>query len=207
MSAAPIILIDGAGPNIGQSIGRAFAVKGYKVALAFWSAKDAQNTADQVHIAADFSDSNGVVSAFANPDSGAATLNPLNDPLNDPLALPLADFNKDFQINTISRFVAAQQAVQGFAQLPASASRTFIYTRNIPNTTIIPPLMDLGVGKSATAHLIQNAANGYKDRGYKADDCLCNSIMACPVCVELAEGKTQGPWQQTFVKGVGYKQF
>jgi hypothetical protein len=25
--------------------------------------------------------------------------------------------------------------------------------------------------------------------------------------VELAEGKSQGPWQQTFVKDVGYKQF
>ena len=25
--------------------------------------------------------------------------------------------------------------------------------------------------------------------------------------VELAEGKSQGPWQQTFVKGVGYKAF
>lgn len=25
--------------------------------------------------------------------------------------------------------------------------------------------------------------------------------------VELAESKTQGPWQQTFVKGEGYKRF
>ena len=25
--------------------------------------------------------------------------------------------------------------------------------------------------------------------------------------LELAEGKEQGPWQQTFVKGVGYKHF
>lgn len=25
--------------------------------------------------------------------------------------------------------------------------------------------------------------------------------------VELAEGKSQGPWQQTFVKGIGYKDF
>ena len=25
--------------------------------------------------------------------------------------------------------------------------------------------------------------------------------------LELAEGKVQGPWQQTFVKGVGYKKF
>lgn len=25
--------------------------------------------------------------------------------------------------------------------------------------------------------------------------------------VDLSEGASQGPWQQTFVKGVGYKQF
>lgn len=25
--------------------------------------------------------------------------------------------------------------------------------------------------------------------------------------VQLAESKSQGPWQQTFVKGVGYKKF
>ena len=25
--------------------------------------------------------------------------------------------------------------------------------------------------------------------------------------IELSEGKTQGPWQQTFVKGEGYKDF
>jgi hypothetical protein len=25
--------------------------------------------------------------------------------------------------------------------------------------------------------------------------------------LELAEGKIQGPWQQTFVKGIGYKSF
>lgn len=27
------------------------------------------------------------------------------------------------------------------------------------------------------------------------------------LCWELAEAKTQGPWLQTFVKGVGYKNF
>ncbi len=25
--------------------------------------------------------------------------------------------------------------------------------------------------------------------------------------LQLSEGKSQGPWQQTFVKGVGYKNF
>ena len=89
------------------------------------------------------------------------------NPPNDPLSLQLADFNKDFNINTVSAFVAAQQAATGFAQLPDSAAKTFIYTGNILNTAIIPPLLDLGVGKAATAHIIQSAAAAYKDRGYK----------------------------------------
>lgn len=89
------------------------------------------------------------------------------NPPNDPLSLQLADFNKDFNINTVSAFVAAQQAATGFAQLPDSAAKTFIYTGNIQNTSIIPPLLDLGVGKAATAHIIQSAAAAYKDRGYK----------------------------------------
>jgi hypothetical protein len=89
-----------------------------------------------------------------------------NDAKN-PLSLPLADFTRDFNINTTSAFVAAQQAVLAFEQLPDSASRTFIYTGNILNETTIAPLLDLGVGKSATAHIIQSAAAAYKDRGFK----------------------------------------
>jgi hypothetical protein len=88
-------------------------------------------------------------------------------PSNDPLSLQVADFSKDFNTNTVSVLVAAQQAVAGFAQLPDSAAKTFIYTGNILNTTIIPALLDLGIGKTATAHIIHSAAVAYKDRGYK----------------------------------------
>jgi len=88
-------------------------------------------------------------------------------PPNDPLSLQLADFNKNFNINTVSAFVAAQQAAIGFAQLPDSTAKTFIYTGNILNTIVSPRLLDLGVGKAATAHIIQSAAAAYKDRGYK----------------------------------------
>ena len=163
---------------------------------------------------------------------GAVTPNPPNDPLS----LPLEDFNRDFTLNTVSAFVAAQQAALGFAQLPDSASKTFIYTGNALNTTTIAPLLDLGVGKSATAHIIQSAAAAYKDRGFKyktytstfsrevTDNCrfyygderkddgtpAYNAIDGeahGKHYLELAEGKTQRPWQQTFVKGVGYKHF
>jgi hypothetical protein len=88
-------------------------------------------------------------------------------PPQDPFALPLADFNRDATINITSAFVAAQQAASGFAQLPASASRTFIYTGNILNVTILPRFISQGVGKSAGAHMIWAASAAYKDRGFK----------------------------------------
>lgn len=62
---SPVILILGAGPNIGQHVARAFAAKGYKVALAARRLKEADSTTDQVNIPSDFSDPNAVVDAFA----------------------------------------------------------------------------------------------------------------------------------------------
>jgi hypothetical protein len=88
-------------------------------------------------------------------------------PPQDPLSLPLADFNRDTTINVTSAFVAAQQATLGFAKLPASASRTFIYTGNILNTTVMPQLMSMGLGKSAGAHIMQVASVAYKEKGYR----------------------------------------
>jgi hypothetical protein len=79
----------------------------------------------------------------------------------------LVNFTQDFNINTASAFVAASQAVLGFKQLPDSASKTFIYTGNITNVTPIAPLLSSGVGKLATARIIQSAAAAYKDQGFK----------------------------------------
>lgn len=226
-TTSPIILILGAGSRIGTNVAKAFASKGYKVALSSRKASATNNTADEIHIQSDSADPSTVVDAFSQVKAslgipsvvvynvGAATPNPPNDPLS----LPLADFTKDLNINTTSAFVAAQQAAAGFAQLPDSAAKTFIYTGNITNTTIIPPLLDLGVGKSATAHIIQSAAAAYKDRGYKfyygdqrkADGAAVyddvDGDAHAKLYLELAEGKVQGPWQQTFVSGEGYRDF
>lgn len=191
---SPVVLILGAGSNVGHHVARAFASKGYRVALTARSLEHTDNTADQVNIPGDLSDPNAVVSAFSKVKSLlgvppsvvvyngenchrvtlsnfllklwiAAAVTP-NAP-NDPLSLPLADFTRDLNVNTVSAFVAAQQAALAFEQLPDSASRTFIYTGNILNTTTMAPLLDLGVGKSATAHIIQSAAAAYKNRGFK----------------------------------------
>lgn len=98
------------------------------------------------------------------------------------------------------------------------------------------PLMDLGLGKSATAHMVQSAATAYEDRGFKyafpTPIALVKKLTKCrfyygderkadgsaaysdlngeahgELYVQLAEGKSQGPWQQTFVRGTGYKHF
>ncbi|CAI7586253.1 unnamed protein product [Penicillium palitans] len=226
-NASPVILVLGSGPNIGHHVARTFAGKGYKVALASRSLKEEDSNGDRVCISADLSDPHSVKDVFSKVKASlglpsvvvynaAATTS--NDPEN-PLSLPLADFNRDLQINTTSAFVAAQQAALSFEQLPDHRSKTFIYTGNILNLTHIASLLDLGVGKSATAHIIRSAAAAYSDRGFKfyyADERYADGAPAYSAVngeahgrfyAELAEHKFQGPWQQTFVKDIGYKDF
>ena len=64
-SASPIILILGAGPRIGESVAKAFAAKGYKVALASRKKSEVNTTAKELHIQSDFADPNSVVKVFA----------------------------------------------------------------------------------------------------------------------------------------------
>ncbi|KAJ5666623.1 hypothetical protein N7462_011032 [Penicillium macrosclerotiorum] len=227
LSTSPVVLILGAGPNIGQSIARAFAARGYKVALSARSLKDEDSSSNQVTICSDLSDPQSVIKVFSKVkeslgvpsvvvyNAAAATINDAKDPLS----LALSDFTRDLNINTTSAFVAAQQAALGFGELPESASKTFIYTGNMLNTTSLPPLLSLGVGKSAMAHVVESAAKAYTDRGFKfyyadqrkADGTpMYNEIDGeahAEFYFQLAEGKSQEPWQQTFVKGLGYKRF
>jgi NAD(P)-dependent dehydrogenase (short-subunit alcohol dehydrogenase family) len=61
-STSPILLILGAGPNVGQSVARAFAAKGYRIAVA---SRKATGKPDQLHIPSDFSNPSAVATAFA----------------------------------------------------------------------------------------------------------------------------------------------
>lgn len=88
-------------------------------------------------------------------------------PPQDPLSVSVPVLSRDLNINTVSALAAAHEAVLSFETLPASASRTFIYTGNRLNIAPIPPLLSLGVGKSATAHVIASASVAYKDKGYR----------------------------------------
>ncbi|KAJ4293396.1 hypothetical protein N0V90_008679 [Kalmusia sp. IMI 367209] len=228
MSAtSKVILILGSGPNVGQHVARAFSAKGYKVAITSRSAQEGDSSSGTLSIATDLSDPESVAQTFSKVKASlgvpsvvvynAAAGAPVD--AKNPLSHSLADFTRSLNVNTISAFAAAQQAIQGFAELPDSASRTFIFTGNILNTTIIPALLAGGAGKSATAHIVRVAASVYSDRGFKfyyADERKPDGSPAYNAIdgeahgkfyAELSESKSQGPWQQTFVKGEGYKQF
>jgi NAD(P)-dependent dehydrogenase (short-subunit alcohol dehydrogenase family) len=69
VNTSPVVLILGSGPNIGKHVARAFAAKGYKVALASRSLKEADSTADQVNISGDFSDPESVIKTFSKVKS------------------------------------------------------------------------------------------------------------------------------------------
>ncbi|KAJ3540075.1 hypothetical protein NM208_g5216 [Fusarium decemcellulare] len=225
----PVIIIFGAGANIGSGVADAFSNKGYKVAIVSrGSPAPALEGRGYLHVKGDLADEasieaayNSVVDKLGIPsvvvhNAYSNAMAPSND---DPLQVPIAGLQKDLAVNTISVLKAAQLATSGFAKLPESASKTFIYTGNKSNIQAFPPFLNLGITKSASSHLIAFAAKAYGPKGWKfyyADE---RSPEGAPAFAnidgkahgdfyaELSEKKTQGPWLATFVKGTGYVKF
>jgi NAD(P)-dependent dehydrogenase (short-subunit alcohol dehydrogenase family) len=73
MSYQKVALVLGAGPNVGLHVSRAFAAKGYKVALASRSAKSEENTPDLVHFQADLSNPSSVPELFTKVKESLGT--------------------------------------------------------------------------------------------------------------------------------------
>lgn len=65
VSIAPVVLILGAGPNIGSYVARTFAAKGYKVALSSRSAREDDSTTPFLNVRGDMSDPTSVRDIFA----------------------------------------------------------------------------------------------------------------------------------------------
>ena len=192
MSASlPIALVFGAGKNVGAGVVKAFSAKGYRIATVSRTAT-ADASDKRLHIQADLADPESVSTVFetVRKQLGHPSVVVYNGSLlglfvaivsmltetgaavsfvnkEDPLEISLKDAIRDMNINTFSALAAAKEAVKSFEALPKDAARTFIFTGNIMNSQPIPVLMSAGMGKSATAHLIQTAAQVYADRGYR----------------------------------------
>ena len=106
----------------------------------------------------------------------AYAANPIN--YQDPFSVSVEEFNLHLNVNTTSVYAAAFQARDCFAELPASAPRTFIYTGNMLNKGPQVPLLTLGVGKTAAAHLLEYLATSLAFTGFKYVMVL-NSNLIC----------------------------
>ena len=179
MAANPIVLILGAGPRIGAGVAEKFASNGYKIAVASRSGSGIKTIKDALALKADLTKPDSIPAIFdavktefhASPSvvvyNAAALTNP---PDKDSIfSVPAETVASDLNVNTISPYVVAQQAVIGWETLPKETKKTFIYTGNMLNVLIVPvPMMlDLGMGKAASAFWIGLADTTYSPRGFR----------------------------------------
>ncbi|GME34115.1 hypothetical protein GTA08_BOTSDO03268 [Neofusicoccum parvum] len=224
----PVLLILGAGPNIGQSTADAFAAKGYKVALVARGKEDGWGPNGELEIRGDLSDPetiprvfSKVKSEFGHPSvviyNGAArTVLSGDDPLQD---FSLENFNNDMNVNVTSGALAAHHAVLGFKELPAKTPKVFFFTGNKLPVLSLPQVFWFGMGKSAAAKMIWDLSTVYRDKGFRfyftdertGDGKPAMMARSGPahgeVYVRLTETQEQGPWYYTFVKDQGYVDF
>lgn len=179
MATAPIVLILGAGPRIGASVSAKFTSNGFKVALASRSGSGTMDENGFLSLKADFTNPNSIPPLFeavkkefkASPNVVIYNTGSLTKPTDERsvLSIPYKDVTKDFIVNTVSPYVAAQQAIEGWKTLPKESKKTFIYTGNITNVAIVPmPMMlNVGMGKAASAYWIGVADTLYSEQGYR----------------------------------------
>ncbi|KAF7190855.1 3-oxoacyl-[acyl-carrier-protein] reductase FabG [Pseudocercospora fuligena] len=231
MSATPVVLILGAGPRIGASVSARFASNGFKVALASRSGSGKKDENGYLSLKADFTNPDSIPPLFdavkkefqAPPNVVIYNTGSLTKPPDDNSVLSILhkDVTKDFIVNTVSPYVAAQQAIEGWKSLPKESKKTFIYTGNITNVAIVPmPLMlNVGMGKAASAYWIGVANALYAEQGYRfhyADERHPDGRLKGleldgeahgDFYAHLASQEENLPWHATFVKSKGYVKF
>jgi hypothetical protein len=176
---APVVLILGSGPRVGASVAQAFKNSGYNVALASRKGTNSKTDDGYFSIKADFASPSTIADVFSAVKSefgsapsvviyNAAALTPPSDP-SSVLSVSAEAVTKDLNINVVSPYVAAQQTLAAWETLPQDTKKTFIYTGNAQNELIIPmpPMMNLGVGKAASAYWVGLADTLYKAKGYR----------------------------------------
>lgn len=179
MAAAPVALILGAGPRVGASVAEKFLSSGYNVAVVSRKGTDTLTPNGFLSLKADFSKPDSIPPLFDTVQAkfqafptvvvynAAALTSPVDK--DSVLTVPVESVASDLNTNTISAYVAAQQAVIGWEKLPKDTKKTFIYTGNILNVASIPVAMflDLGMGKAASASWLALADTLYSAKGYR----------------------------------------
>ncbi|KAI4605548.1 hypothetical protein J4E86_011589 [Alternaria arbusti] len=235
MSTKPVALILGAGPNVGLAISTSFTILNYRVATASRSGTNSINPDTGIlTLKADFTAPTSIPNLFSlvlkeygtSPsvvvwNAAALTPPPVEESV---LSISQEQFAKDLNVNTVSPYVAAQEAVKSWESMGeehAGDKKTFIYTGNTLNQTIapVPLFLTLGVGKSASAHWVGMADALYKEKGYRFFYADQRQHDGAPMVngvdgpahgafyAQLVQQERDVPWLATFVKDKGYVKF
>ncbi|KAK7225422.1 hypothetical protein V2G26_013425 [Clonostachys chloroleuca] len=231
MAPTSIALILGSGPRVGASVAKALSGKGYQVAIASRHGTGTKNSDGYLSLKADFTNPESIAPLFeavkkefhASPNvvvynAASLTIPPDEDSI---LSIPFDTVASDLNVNTISPYVAAQQAIHHWKELPSDIKKTFIYTGNILNVSVIPAprVLDLGMGKAASAFWVGVADASYAAKGFRFFYTDERKSDGQPVSteidgdahsefyLELITHEGQIPWHATFVKDQGYVQF
>ncbi|KAF2714276.1 hypothetical protein K504DRAFT_473371 [Pleomassaria siparia CBS 279.74] len=230
MTATLVALILGAGPRVGTSVVQKFTSSGYNVAIVSRTGTGTKTAENILSLKGDFTKPQSIPSLFeavksefhASPsvviyNAATLTVPPIKDSV---LSVSSESIVSDLDVNVVSPYIAAQQAVAGWETLPEGIKKTFIYTGNILNAQILPvPMMlTLGMGKSASAFWLGLADATYSVKGYRffyaderyADGKLKGMAIDGPAHADffsqLANHEAV-PWHATFVKDQGYVEF
>lgn len=179
MSVHHIILILGSGPRVGDAVAKAFSQKGYKIAIVSRKGTKSLSPEGYLSLEANFADPSTIPALFESVrgqfgyypnvvvyNAPAMTPPPAG---NSVLSIPYENVVSDLNVNTISAYMAAQRSVMAWDTRPDKRKKSFIYTGNMLNKAIVPmpALLNLGMGKSASAFWIGMADASYKDVGYR----------------------------------------
>lgn len=176
----PIILILGAGGNIGAHLTTKFAAANYSIALAARTLTPGLTPQGHLHIKLDLTNPLSLPFAFEKTHAtfgipniviyNAATMRPPPNP-SSMFSISVQDMVSDINLMTVSAYAAAQEAVRGWESLPKGkgGKRVFIYTGNMLNKTVLGSayVLTLGVGKAGAAYWIGSASMLYAEKGYK----------------------------------------
>ncbi|XP_014552680.1 hypothetical protein COCVIDRAFT_109653 [Bipolaris victoriae FI3] len=232
MSPKPIALILGAGPNAGTAIASSLSSLGYRIATA--SRSGTSTSTSTLSLTADFTNPSSIPPLFTRIHTdlhaypsivvyNAATMTPPSD-AGVVTSVPADKFTADLNVNVVSPYVAAQEAVKGWKEMGKEAGggeKTFIFTGNMLNRTILPvdALVTLGVGKSASAYWVGLADEIHKGEGYRffytdqrqPDGSPMGNVVDGPAhgefYAQLVQRTNEVPWLATFVKGKGHVRF
>ncbi|EAU36117.1 predicted protein [Aspergillus terreus NIH2624] len=188
----PLVLILGAGANVGAAVAHRFSQDGYQVAISARRIANGISPEGYITIQADLSEKTAVPLIFEKVKSAAGIPS-------------VVIYN-----------------VKGFEQLPETVRKTFIYTGNWLNTTISASnvLVTLGIGKAASAYWVGSADQTYSLKGYRfhyvdqrtpegtAMRAGVDGKAHAEFFKQLADRQDPSvPWLATFVKGKGYIDF